>query len=288
MLLSQKLSQLSTKSEDIDVDNDNKVDAEDENPVVVVDMKRLLSPTTMTSSTHSKRMKLTTDEGSQKPVIDLEKEKDPVPFYLSLTNEPFNCLVRNLLGTVNSISIQDLQCIALCIYRLGALHVQKQVTNTYLKSGTGTLRDSEPEIIAVDRRVWPAQVKAEMTARRPTNTTVRNMNIEDQHRAYEHLVQERFQEITQQMDQYQQQLTEKKNQLVDFTLTMENMIRNYVHQYGIYPLKLQRDLKITLLKYDYDAEIMERQFLQEKPTEYHVTFHLYIVANSHSYFSSPI
>ena len=275
MLLSQKLSQLSTKSEDIDVDNDNKVDEEDENPVVVVDMKRLLSPTTMTSSTHSKRMKLTTDEDHhQQPTIGLDKEKDPIPFYLSLTNEAFNHLVRNLLGTVNSISIQDLQCIALCIYRLGALHVQKQVTNTYLKSGTGTLRDAEPELIVVDRRVWPAQVKAEMTARHPTNTTVRDMNVEDQHRAYEHLVQERFQEITRQMDQYQQQLTEKKNQLVDFTLTMENMIRSYVHQYGIYPLKLQRDLKITLLKYDYDAEIMERQFLQEKPTAYHVTFHL--------------
>ena len=275
MLLSQKLSQLSTKSEDIDVDNDNKVDEEDENPVVVVDMKRLLSPTTMTSSTHSKRMKLTTDEDHhQQPTIGLDKEKDPIPFYLSLTNEAFNHLVRNLLGTVNSISIQDLQCIALCIYRLGALHVQKQVTNTYLKSGTGTLRDAELELIVVDRRVWPAQVKAEMTARHPTNTTVRDMNVEDQHRAYEHLVQERFQEITRQMDQYQQQLTEKKNQLVDFTLTMENMIRNYVHQYGIYPLKLQRDLKITLLKYDYDAEIMERQFLQEKPTEYHVRFHL--------------
>ena len=112
-----------------------------------------------------------------------------------------------------------------------------------------------------------------MVARRTTHTTVIDMNVEEEHRAYEHLMQERFQELTQQMDQYQQQLIEKKNQFVDFTLTMSNMIQNYVHQYGIYPIKLQRDLKIALLKYDYDAEIMERQFLQAKPTEYHVTSH---------------
>jgi hypothetical protein len=51
---------------------------------------------------------------------------------------------------------------------------------------------------------------------------------------------------------------------------MEDMIRKYVQQYGIQPLKLQRDHKIALLKHDYDAEIIERKFLQENPNEYQV------------------
>jgi len=33
---------------------------------------------------------------------------------------------------------------------------------------------------------------------------------------------------------------------------------------------MKRDLKIALLKHDYDAELLERQYLQEKPNGYQV------------------
>ena len=260
---------------DIDeVKEEEEERGEQKNPAVAVHQKRQMNTTMITSTIHPKRMRVTTDE-AHPPVTNLDKDTESIPIYLSLTNKTFSHFVRNLLGGINSISIQDLQYIAFCIHRHNALHIQKQVTSVYLKSGTGTLRDPGPELKPVDRRVWPTQVKAEMATRRQTNTTESDMHVEDEQQAYEHLVQERFQEITQQMDHYQQQLTQKKKQLVDFTLNMENMIRDYVHQKGIYPLKVQRDLKISLLQSDYDAEIMERQFLQENPTEYHVIFHFY-------------
>ena len=64
---------------------------------------------------------------------------------------------------------------------------------------------------------------------------------------------------------------EKKKQLIGFTSVMEKMIDKYVHQMVIRPLILKRDLKIALIKSDYDAEMIERKFLQENPNEYQVT-----------------
>ena len=258
----------------MDTNNDN----EEEDPNSLASNKKRQLSITSTSDINVKRTKLTTIDAAAAAAAsdqthDQCKEKDVIPPYLSLNNESFNNLLRNMHGSVNSISIHDFQYMALCIHRIAALRIQKQVTIVYFKSGTGTLRDPELELVPVDRRVWPAQVKAEMSTRRAmTNTTMPpEVNVDDEQHAYENLVRERFEEITSQIDQYEQHLDEKKKQLGDLTVAMEQTIRNYVHQHGIYPLKLRRDLKITLLKYDFDAEIMERQFLQEKPTEYQVS-----------------
>jgi len=51
---------------------------------------------------------------------------------------------------------------------------------------------------------------------------------------------------------------------------MEEILRNYIFQYGIKPLKMKRNQKIALLKYNYDAEIIQRKFLHEKPINYQV------------------
>jgi len=72
------------------------------------------------------------------------------------------------------------------------------------------------------------------------------------------------------IEQYQKQLDEKRNQLIGFTSTMEEIIGKYVFEYGIRPLKLKRDRKIAFLKHNYDAAIIDRKFLQEKPNDYQV------------------
>ena len=109
-----------------------------------------------------------------------------------------------------------------------------------------------------------------MATRRPANATDMTTDGKDEQLDYENLVHQRLEEYNHQSDQYQKRLDEKKSSLLNFTSTMEESIRTYVYQYGICPLKLQRDLKIALLKHDYDAEIIERKFFQEKPNEYQV------------------
>ena len=213
-------------------------------------------------------MKMTTAD--QDHADDTEKEKDSIPTYLSLTNATFNRFVQNLVDATNLISIEDVQHIALCLHRIAAIHIQKQVSTIYFKSGTGTLREPELELVPIDRRVWPVQVKSAMLTQRSTNTTAMDIDPENEQLAYENLVHQRLEEMNQQTDQYEKELEEKKHQLVGFSSIMENIIRKYVQHYGITPLKLQSNLKMALLKHDYDAEIIERKFLQEKPNEYHV------------------
>ena len=97
------------------------------------------------------------------------------------------------------------------------------------------------------------------------------MSREDEQNAYEELIYERLQQLNDKTEQYQQQLNEKKKkQLIGLTSKMEDMIEKYVYQMAIQPLKLKRDLKIALLECDYDAEMIERKFLQENPNQYQV------------------
>jgi hypothetical protein len=128
------------------------------------------------------------------------------------------------------------------------------------------------DLMDVDRRVWPLQVKSVILGKRLPTTTVATMeiNTEKEHLDCENLVYERLQEMNEKIEQYQRQLDKKKSQLTGFTSTMEEAIDIYIQQHGIKPLKLKRDLKIALLKYDYDAEILERKYLQEKPNQYQV------------------
>ncbi len=211
----------------------------------------------------------------------LTNDKHKIPSYLLLSNETFNCFVQNLIQTTNSITMHDIQYIAMCIHHIAAIHIQKQITIIYFKSGTGTLRDPQPELEPVDRRVWPEQVKSAMfSLSHTTNTTIFGLDHEQKQIAYENLVHQRLEEMNKQTDQYETDLNDKKNQLIDFTSTMEDMIQKYVQQHGIRPLRLQRDLKIALLKHDYDAEIIERKFLQEVPNDYQVNRFIFLFSKN--------
>jgi hypothetical protein len=187
------------------------------------------------------------------------------------TNEYFSHVIQKVIHTASSISINDIQQVAILKHNIADLDIQKQISTIYLRSGTGKLREPEVELIAVDRRVWPIQVKSAVSAQ-PSNMsrTTMEMNEEDQHHAYEELVHCRLQEMNEKIEQYQIQLNEMKSGLIGFTSTMEEVIDTYIQQYGIKPLQMKRDHKIALLEYDYDAEILQRKYLQENPNEYQV------------------
>ena len=76
--------------------------------------------------------------------------------------------------------------------------------------------------------------------------------------------------MKEEIERYQQLFDEKKNSLTELTSTMEESIEEYVQNYGIRALKLKHDLKITLVKHDYDAEILRRKYMHKQPNEYRV------------------
>lgn len=170
------------------------------------------------------------------------------------------------------IHIEDLQKVAHFIHEIKALKLKKQISITYLQSGTGHLSSLGPELISVDRRVWPMQVKAVLLEQPNNSITTTTMNItqEEDHALCENLVRQRLKEIDEKILFYQQQLDEMKNNQIELNSDIEMAIENFVQKYGIEALELKSNLKIAFLKNEYNMEIVERRYQQEKPNTYQV------------------
>ncbi|UJR12991.1 hypothetical protein I4U23_000017 [Adineta vaga] len=260
-ILSEKLSQLST---------DNNY----EQPIAKSNRKRRRS-TYRSLNLVSKKIKFTQNNDTKdKSTNDNVKEEksDDVPAYLSLTNISFLHVIQQIQNTENSIDMKDLQIIALLMHRITANRIQKQINSVYLRSGTGKLDDSSFDLIEIDRRVWPKEVKSDMLAKiaQSNITTATKINSDSEQLDFENLVNERLQQINEKIEQYTQQLIDKKNHLIGFTSSIEKTIIQYVQRYGIIPLQMKRDLKIALLKHDYNTIILRRKYEQENPNEYHL------------------
>ncbi|CAF1543899.1 unnamed protein product [Adineta ricciae] len=175
-----------------------------------------------------------------------------------------------ILNAASSISANDLQIIAVLMHHIAALRMQKHITHLYLRAGIGKLSDPNSDLLEIDRRVWRTQVKSVMLAKRAQSkiTTAMEITEDSEQLDYENLVNERLQEITHKFQLYNKYLNDKKNQLIGYTSTVEEAIVRHVQNYGIIPLQMKSDLKIALLKHDYNAIILQRKYEQGKPNEY--------------------
>jgi hypothetical protein len=232
-------------------------------------------------------MKLTDDDENDNDKDDedhIEDKQNQIPVYLLTIDKSFTDMIQKAMDTASSVEMNDLRQIAILMHQIADIQIQKQITNIYLLSGTGKLRGIETDLMDIDRRVWPMQVKSALIAKpsKQKMATLVETKKEVEHRECENLVHERLQEMNGKMEQYQRQLNEKKSHLTGFTLSMETAIHNYVQQHGIMPLQMKRDLKIALLEHEYDAQILERKYVQEKPNEYQVRKDL-ICQTSRSY-----
>ena len=71
--------------------------------------------------------------------------------------------------------------------------------------------------------------------------------------------------------QYENELDEKKNELKDdYNDDIEKAIETLIEQHCSQPLRMKLNGGIVLLEYNYNTQILEREYLQHKPTEYQV------------------
>ena len=137
----------------------------------------------------------------------------------------------------------------------------------------GKLQQTDYDSMDMDRRFWPMQVQSLLLNRRKssttadtavvtaatttvtttTSTTVTDMISTEEQVACQNTLQEQLREMKEEIEPYQQLFDEKKNSLTELTSTMEESIEAYVQNRGIRALKLKHDLKITLVKHDYDT-----------------------------------
>ena len=236
-VLSQKLSQLSTQ-----------------------DSSDYESSTTTTTTAGNKRRATTTSESM---IASKRSKRDPVPDYLSSDNATFQRAMKTRTGATN---IDALRPLAIFTHHLAALRIQKQISMAYLQSGTGQWSDGEFDVEPIDRRVWPSQVISVLSAQRSIIVVNGEIISDEQHLACEQLVRQLLHDLNEQLLYYQRLLDE----FDDVTPTLRQAINDFVEQFGIAPLRMKRDLKIALLDYGYRAEIIDRQYRQERPNDYQV------------------
>jgi hypothetical protein len=147
-----------------------------------------------------KKIKLTEDHD----MADCGEDQECIPGYLQPKNDAFHCLVEKVSEAASSIDVDDLRQIAILTHQMAALHINKEISLVYLRSGKGELREPEPEITPVDRHVWPTQVKSSMSLTRQA------VLEEDEQLACENLVRQRICETEAKIQQYQRQAAAAK------------------------------------------------------------------------------
>ncbi|CAF2104345.1 unnamed protein product [Rotaria magnacalcarata] len=82
-----------------------------------------------------------------------------------------------------------------------------------------------------------------------TTTVPMEIDTENEQLACEKLLHERLRDMKQRIKYYE---------------------KHYVQKHGIKPIEMKRNLKIALVNYDYDSEILKRKYFHENPNEYQI------------------
>ncbi|CAF4318156.1 unnamed protein product, partial [Rotaria sordida] len=195
--------------------------------------------------------------------------QNQIPNYLSMNNKTFLRIIKNIIKNLQSISMNDIQKLALLMHQVATLRLKREITTIYLQSVTGTLMEPDNDLIEVDRRVWPIQVQSLMlTDKKAKSKTTTEANQNNQQAASEDLLHERLEEINSEIDLSQGELIQKKNSLLEFTYDMDDALEIYVQEHGTKPLEMEHQLEKAIVMYSYQTEILERKYLHEQPNQY--------------------
>ncbi|CAF2260260.1 unnamed protein product [Rotaria magnacalcarata] len=241
-ILSQELSQLSTEE---------KYDDNDEE-YLINDHKRPLS-TPSTPDGTLKKMCLWNENETRE-----DQEIDSI----------FNKFIMNHKKKYTILmSMEDIRTLMILKHRISTSHMEKKQWMIYLKSGTGQWTTKESIKTNVDRRVWPLQVKRLITEKMATLDTY---EIHDEHALGEMIVNQRLQELNQKIEEYAMIFNTMKTVCFGWTETMDEIIDTFVQQHSIVPFASKLNYKLTLWEYDYDDQLLQREYFRYQPTEYQI------------------
>ncbi|CAM4886886.1 unnamed protein product [Rotaria socialis] len=176
--------------------------------------------------------------------------------------------------------MNDIQQMTLLMHQITTVQIDREIMKAYLHSVKGTLREAECHFIEVGRRFWPMQVQSLMltqhkltmndTDTTSKTTTPMEIDTKNQQIICENLLNEHLQKKKRQIEYYEKELDEKQSTFIRFTSTIQETIEIHVQTYGIKALEMKRDLKLALIHYDYDSEMLQREYFQEQPNNYQI------------------
>jgi hypothetical protein len=163
--------------------------------------------------------------------------------------------------SADSIYIEKLRSIAILMYRVLSLDLEKSLWNHYLKSGTGILISNESNL-----KVWPQDVQLmiiELVSSSRTNNNLDKIQLNDKYCyrfVYEHL--RKFNEKQQQL---KRQLIIKKKQFYGYRNTIEDHLQTFIKKYSK-ALRLEYKYEMKIIEFDYRARMLDHAFQQQNPT----------------------
>ncbi|CAF1602325.1 unnamed protein product [Rotaria magnacalcarata] len=239
-ILSQELSELSTEE---------KYDDEE---YLIYDNKRPLS-TPSTPDGTSKKMCLWNENETRE-----DQEIDSI----------FNKFIMDHKNKhMILMSMEDIRTLMILKHRMATSHMEKRQWMIYLKSGTGQWTTKESVKTNVDKRVWPLQVKKLITEKMATLNTY---EIHNEHTLGEMIVNQHLQELNQKIEEYTMIFNTMKTVCFGWTETIDEIIDTFVQQHSIVPFALKLNYKLTLWEYDYDDQLLQREYFRYQPTEYQI------------------
>lgn len=219
----------------------------------------------------------TIDDDQDMDVLWMD-EYHQIPDYLMKTNTCFlqwiDCIQKESMTTITMDEIQEL---ALFIHRTAHIHFDRELMKHCLDYVCSTIGESYYVhlVNVIPLHYYPVQVQSLMMNYQKRMTSIIDTCINEQ-AIYKQLIQQRLKAMCNQIEQYQKELIDKKMSLLDrWTPLLERTLSNYVYKYGIQSMEKKQKLDITLMKYDYELEIIHRQYLHEQPNEYQVSQYVF-------------
>ncbi|CAF1500204.1 unnamed protein product [Adineta steineri] len=263
--LSQKLSQLSASNQNKQLNEHKEQEEEEEQNDLNQSSSTVSKKRSSSTSTTIKKMKLT--------LVDVSD--NDMPRYLSKTKGTFDTQINNLLyskaASNSHIDIEQLRQIAVLLHKIGLHQLYISLWETYLRSGTGTLKDSVEQTeqssssSSLNLLLWPQEVKTSMIEHRYTTLEINQID----HDTCLNYVQYKIQQFHDLNTHCEMQLEERKRQLTDkFTEEIEEIIKKFVEDYGISIHRIPIDGEIATIEYNYNDRLFELDFHRENPHPY--------------------
>lgn len=238
--------------------------------------KRSLSSTPSTPNIQMKKSRLlyaidtSTNIDTDTNDDDDQYQEEQMLDYLQISNIHF----RQLIDNRKMIAEDDLQQLAILQQKIMRINFDKTLWTIYFKSSVGqweTEENRRTKNILFDRRLWPMPVKKILSKK--LNKIEINEAIDDQ-KICENFIDEHLLEINRILEDYQHQYHERKQQIRNCTNEIDEALEVFLRQQPpIRWLRLKLTYKIVSLQYQYDIQLLEREYLALQPSENQVRSH---------------
>ncbi|CAF5059645.1 unnamed protein product, partial [Rotaria sp. Silwood1] len=197
-----------------------------------------------------------------------EEEEDnyPISNYDERLNEMFEkVMLDHLSGTTTMVSIQMLRELAMLQHEVAKIKLEKKLWNIYLKAGTGQWDTPESLKTNVDRGVWPIPIQNMIKFRLSESKT---SVMKNEGELGQIIVCEHLQVLDEKLQHILATYNTKKAQSIGVTDETEKRIKNFITRYSLVSYQMKLNYELAILLYDYDDQLLERTYLQMKPTDY--------------------